>query len=92
MRGRDLFGFVVVVVAAAVGPQVRVPKSETVSPDAVTDQGEQTTQELNGVVFELDELGQHRIAKAGRRKSGDDVVPETTQQVEKGIVTWGWKQ
>jgi hypothetical protein len=80
MRGRDLLGFVVVVVATAVGRLrgVHVPQSKTVPPDSVTDRGEQVAQELNGAVFELDELGQHRITKASRRKSGDDVMPEAT--------------
>jgi hypothetical protein len=57
MRSRDLFGFVVVVIATAVGRLrgVHVPQSETVPPDTVTDRGEQPAQELNGVVFELDE-------------------------------------
>jgi hypothetical protein len=85
-----LHGVAGIVVAIGVGRLrgVHVSQPEPVAPDPVADRGEQVAQELNGAVLELDELRQHRIALASRGESSDDVVPETAQQVEKGVATW----
>jgi hypothetical protein len=91
MRGLGLLGFTSIIVVTIVIRRLRgvhVPQPETVASDAVADRGEQIAQELNGAVFELDELSQHRITQASRGKSGDDMMPEATQQVEKDVVTW----
>jgi hypothetical protein len=91
VRGLDLLGFAGIIVVTMVVRRLRgvhVPQPETVASNAVADRGKQVAQELNGAVFELDELSQHRITQASRRKSGDDMMPEATQQVEKDVVTW----
>jgi hypothetical protein len=90
MRGLDLHGFAGIIVTIVIRRLrgVHVPQPETVAPNAVADRGEQVAQELNGAVFELDELRQHRIAQASRGKSSDDMMPEATQQVEKDVMTW----
>jgi hypothetical protein len=84
-----LHGFAGIVVTIVVRRLrgVHVSQPEPVTPDPVADRGEQVAQELNGAMFELDELRQHRIAQASGGKSSDDVVPETTQQVEKDVMT-----
>jgi hypothetical protein len=81
VRGRDLLRFAAIIVVTTVVRRLRgvhVPQPETVASDAVADRGEQVAQELNGAVFELDELSQHRITETSRRKSGDDMMPEAT--------------